>query len=55
LSTRYGGSEVKRYSIPLSMYSNTVETRLKQITVVVLPTSRLYSGELEGLDIQYNV
>jgi DUSP domain len=50
LNSRYGGSEIKRYAIPLSMYSTTVETRLKQITVVVLPSSKLLSGALEGLD-----
>ena len=57
LHSRYGGSEIKRYSIALSSWSNAVETRLKQISVVVLPASRLYSGgaQLEGLDIEYNV
>jgi len=44
LNSRYGGSEIKRYAIPLSMYSTTVETRYKQITVVVLPASRLFAG-----------
>ena len=53
LSTRYGGSEIKRYAIPLSIYSTTVEVRLKQISVVILPASRLYAGgeQLKDLDI----
>jgi hypothetical protein len=57
LYSRYGGNEIKRYAIPLSMYSTTVETRLKQISIVVLPASRLFAGgaQLEGLDIQFNV
>ena len=57
MHSRYGGSEIKRYSIALSSWSTAIETRLKQISVVVLPASRLYSGgaQLEGLDIEYNV
>ena len=57
LHSRYGGTEIKRYSIALSSWSNTVETRLKQITVVILPSSRLYAGgeQLQGLNVQYNV
>lgn len=57
LYSKYGGSEIKRFSIPLSYYLTTVETRYKQLTVVMLPCTRLYTGgeELLELNVQYKV
>jgi hypothetical protein len=51
LLSKYGGSEIKRFSIPLSYYSSTVETRYKLLTVVVLPCTRLYTGGEELLHL----
>lgn len=57
LYSKYGGSEIKRFSIPLSYYSTTAETRYKQLTVVVLPCTRLFKGgeQLLELNAQYKV
>lgn len=57
LFSKYGGSEIKRHSIPLSYYSTTVETRYKQIPVVILPCARLMAGgeQLLELNVQYKV
>jgi len=48
---------IKRATIPLSSYSTTVEVRLKQFSVVILPASRLYVGseQLLGLDTEFKV
>lgn len=52
LHSRYGGSTIRRVSIPLSQWSNQVEIRLKRVPIVVLPTHRLYQGgdALAGLE-----
>ena len=57
LHSKYGGSVIKRTTIPLSSYSTTVEVRLKQFSVVILPASRLYVGgeQLLGLDTEFKV
>lgn len=44
LHSKYGGSEIKRFSIPQSYYTNTVEVRYKLIPIVILPSSRLLQG-----------
>lgn len=44
LHSKYGGSEIKRYAIPLSYYSTSIEVRLKLIPVIILPTSKLIRG-----------
>lgn len=52
LYSKYGGSEIKRYSVPLSYYSTQIEVRLKLLAVVILPVSLLLEGgdELNQLD-----
>lgn len=57
LFTRYGGEVIRRIAIPLSQWSTTVEVRLKQLPLVVLPCSRLFEGGdlLAGLETEYKV
>ena len=40
LIDKYGGSTIKRYSIPQGTYYTTVEVRLKQMPIVLLPVDR---------------
>jgi hypothetical protein len=44
LYSKYGGSEIKRYSVPQGQYWTTIEVRLKPVPLVILPTSKLYQG-----------
>jgi hypothetical protein len=57
LFSKYGGQEIKRYAIPQGTYYTTVEVRLKQVPVVILPVSKLYAGgeELLALETEFNV
>ena len=57
LYSKYGGSEIKRYSVAQSQYYTSIDTRLKQVPVVILSVSKLYQGgeALLGLDTEYNV
>jgi len=57
LHSRYGGTVVKRYSIPQGTYYTMVEIRLKQVPLVFLPVSKLYAGgeQLLGLDEEFNI
>ncbi len=57
LHSRYGGSVIRRLTIPLSPYSTTVEVRYKRFNIVILPASRLYQGgeQLLQLETEYQV
>eukprot|EP00347_Sterkiella_histriomuscorum_P018454 403345455 len=57
LIDKYGGSTIKRYSIPQGTYYTTVEVRLKQVPVVFLPVDKLFAGgrALEGLEQDFIV
>lgn len=57
LYQKYGGSEIKRYSIPQGTYYTSIEVRLKQVPIVILPVSKLTAGgdALIGLDAEFNV
>jgi len=44
LFEKYGGSEIKRYAIPQGTYYTTIETRLKQVPVVILSVTKLFAG-----------
>lgn len=44
LYEKYGGSTIKRYSVPQGTYYTTVEVRLKQVPVVFLPVDKLFRG-----------
>lgn len=52
LHGKYGGSEIKRYSIPQGTYYTSIEVRLKQVPIVLLPVTKLYAGgeQLLGLE-----
>lgn len=57
LHSKYGGSEIKRYSISLTTWSFQIDLRLKQIPLVVLPVKRLAQGgdQLAQLETVFNV
>ena len=57
MHSKYGGSVIKRYSVPINSYSTSVEVRLKLINVVLLPASKLIAGgeELKALETIYTV
>lgn len=57
MHSRYGGSVIRRQSFSLNPYSTAVEVRLKRFPVVILPTSKLFEGgdQLMQLDVVHQV
>lgn len=55
--SKYGGTVIKRFAVPLSAYSTAIDVRYKQFPVVILPTSKLYQGgnALQGLETEYKI
>ena len=49
LFEKYGGDEIKRYAVPQSQFYTSIEVKLKQVNVVLLSSSKLYSGGPEML------
>lgn len=57
LFKKYGGSEIKRFSIQHGSYYTQVEVQLRQLKVYLLYTNQLFLGgkSLEQLDVAYNI
>ena len=57
LVDKYGGDEIKRYAVPQSQFYTSIEVKLKQVPVVPLSTSKLYSGaeELKSMNLEMTV
>lgn len=52
LHSRYGGSVIKRFTIPQGTYYTQTETRPRQISLALLPVDKLYAGgaQLKNLE-----
>lgn len=55
LYSKYGGSEIRRYTISDGSFYTKVETRLKQIPLMLLPVTKLYRGGAEASSLATQV